>query len=447
MRKHYNLIIYCIVLLLCLILLLPLCVGIWFQQKFPKFVSNLGKAYGGKAHVITYQRGWFTSHAVISVLIPAKSLKQNQKAHFLTINEKIWHGPYVFSRINGYKKLHFATALVETKFSNQYGDLKAITTLHFDGSYYSILHSNHLTLPRINHIIRISGINWQFTLSHNSRLLSSNLKLSNLEETSRESNVLPQVWKKPNLKIRNLNYVLQVNDKHQPWQKQQKLNASSITVSKNRKNTIQLSQIMLSEQSKQIQRGLAVSVKLSARSLQTSMLIAQPFTLKASIKGINTSIYQKLIQQARSVLHNQDTKKMQRKLESSLTQLLASGLSVNLDYLHLNTPQGLLRFSGYGSINSKAITRISDLASDFVGQLKLSLPKQWLEKQLSHFYTDQRLPVTTKQNLSNAAAMGQINYWVAHKKLVRDKDNLNAVIKVNNGKLFINGIQVLSINQ
>jgi uncharacterized protein YdgA (DUF945 family) len=85
----------------------PAITGYYFKQNYIAFIHALNTTYATRITILSYNAGWFSSHATLKITAP-----EANDMTTLTLDESITHGPFIFNQAK--HPLTFAMATIQS---------------------------------------------------------------------------------------------------------------------------------------------------------------------------------------------------------------------------------------------------------------------------------------------------------------------------------------------
>jgi uncharacterized protein YdgA (DUF945 family) len=459
-----------------LVLLFTLILGSYYfmgwgtERVLRNNLAIMNHNHGNIIELKTYSRGWFTSDALIKWVVkvpePATfriphSLLMSDRVYVTEIPLHIFHGPIAWPK----HKFRFGLGYVESRV--------LIPTL-YDREYNSVFDKNHSVKPVLKITALVSylantrlqleipafsllkqnktdqfkwlGMITDVKLSGNKTHLAGHLAVDGFSWIEGEMRgVIGSVKSEYNLR-RTLDNVY-LGNAH--------LQLASGTLIKGHQQLAQVNDADFSSENN-VQDGLFHSRLLfSVKNLAVNRFKFGESHADVSVTNLDSKTLENMNRKVtQSHSHAQEDK--QRTLLAlvpDLPMLLSKGAQININNLQLTLPEGVLKGNIHISFPTQAVYNPLQMMQKLTGngtiRLSSNLVKNWLQNiikaKLQHTN-----PGSALDNQYNTLVTDSIDAQVAHKLaekidyltaagiLVKDGDDFIMILKLENGKLFIN---------
>jgi hypothetical protein len=452
MRKGFIKVAVIIVVLLIVLIFLPFIVGIVVKNNTNNILRSVLMTPKIKAEVVSYDRGWFHSSAVVKISIP-ETMDANAKPLSFEVKEVVGHGPFVHTA-SGWD---FAkAAIVITSMSKDY-------PLNISGS---LSFANNLTASA-----KVSS--WKFfsktkqsgsktkqsgSLDNWQSLFKSNISSGVSTVSSRVDNLmfkLPMQGKQR--KDQDQDITMNVKNAHghsdfnvkNPW-----LNArgksvvGEMTIGSGKHINV-IRHIVMHTHSIAKNDVFGMGFDLTALSLETAA--AGKFShivISASANGLSVSKLTSLT----TLLHKfnaatgQERKELSQSVNAALMSALANNLDLQIKKFSVITPQGPfdlnldLKLPKQGTTTPSYFVILAAMQAD----LNVNMTKTWLHKVLTAAMSKQDPSLSDAQSKldklvpKTEQAMNRINNWIKDGALIADGNNLKIHLEYHDGQLKVN---------
>lgn len=116
LRKSYRL---AITFVLSVALLGPFFIGKRFAQLYPEYLQRISQHQNIKIELANYKKGYFTSKAILRLLIPSKD--PNGEYQVIQLAQKIYHGPILLTRLGHHLDINFNPVVIHTSIDGPLG--------------------------------------------------------------------------------------------------------------------------------------------------------------------------------------------------------------------------------------------------------------------------------------------------------------------------------------
>lgn len=151
-----------VMICLCIILIIPLFTGKYYQHRFYRVIST--PAIRPALQLDGYQRGWFKSDATYT--LSENSSRQESTLYQITVNDHISHGPIVYDPVE--KRWRFALAQITSLMSFKYGETQTVfkmnSVITLNGHIFTTFDAPDITLnPGNKFRITLNGVKINFS--------------------------------------------------------------------------------------------------------------------------------------------------------------------------------------------------------------------------------------------------------------------------------------------
>ena len=438
-RKLIISVLSLLIIVLGVLLIAPVFFGKALEKKYPQLVSNFSVNPNLKLEVASYNRGWFSSDAVLRATVTDNVLNSADSStidsKILTsfiINQKIHHGPIAaFKLKDGSWKLVAARAVAENTMQEGEATADALAVWTFANRFTAILRSPSIHVAQDNEKIDIEKIDGSINFAVNENNLKTNLKLHHLQywEKNIDSSPLVKTIDLTGLKI----FYHTSKNPNGLWYGKSLVRAENINLltNINENNPILLKRLDLNLKQKiDAQQKTSINLLTKIQAIKNDWLNVNNFKLNLLIDNLNSQSLAKLND---SVQNNESP-------YSLLFDLLSAGFQLNFKDLSFNTDKGPVAFHGQLTIPSQQANGNDPLFwvqifKKIVLTAELKVPVKELNQWLTTFYQSQS---GASQNAEEMARK-QIDYWTQNNIIIKQKDNYFAQLSIKEGNVLING--------
>ncbi len=466
-----------VVLLLLVLLAAPGGMGMLAQKRINQLVQQLPADSPIGLHIVSYKRGWFSSTMQLDVTL--NKIQHTPPIHFL-VNETIKHGPVIVDLNNKYMALGqaFATGELivpddEQAFFKQYVDqtnlLNSSLLLHLFGGFSLNFNIAELTIsdPADKSVkITLEGVSSSIEMNGRMDRLASNFQLQSFSGQSAQS-----IFALNNLEgDSNL-----AQTPHKLWLGKVNVQTNDASLNTDSKPVFDVKGIQYSSDSSETKGLLDASNNVSLQSVALYGADYGSGQVGLSVKNINAEPLEALkaltkeisqAQQAQSGLAA--TLKLQQKALQSrqlIFQILGRGVQFAIEPIAFKTPKGEIQgkftlnlpnllTDDKGNPVARPIITIGALVSNANSALSLSIPKVIVQEELQKSILQdmqavnqtQATPLTPEQ-LNDAATQRtteQVQNWVSSGFLIENGNNYEFSASYDKGQLLANGKPVFS---
>lgn len=186
MKKWLITIISIIIILAAILLVVPFITGKVIATRYQYFLDQVAQTKYLNVKVISYERHWFNSSAVIQItlnpqirVLPSQSPR---KPITVQVVQNIMHGPILYAPVDGHKKLLFGLAYIHSEVDKPRLNFWADTHLKFDGSisYNSKAPLISISLPQEKRSFVFKNINIEGNTELNFNSLSGKISVASM---------------------------------------------------------------------------------------------------------------------------------------------------------------------------------------------------------------------------------------------------------------------------
>lgn len=446
MRKLSTTLLTLALLLFLIVFGMPFLMGVWIQHEYPALIKRLSAHHHAEATVKQYTRGWFSSHAVIHVVIKPKWLKGKTHALDLIqfdINETILHGPVIFTQKNNATQWTLARALITNRINAKNIQLHSTTTWTLSNHLKTHFDASQLTLLSDTHTLKLTGFTGTTDYTKNTKKTTSTIKgkllsLIRVNPATQHTQILTL----QNIAINNTSHM-----RKGLWVGQRSIQIDNVTVKNETNKLLTIHSLLLRAQQSQHKKNTQLTLQINTGKIRYGDKTIGPTTLALTVANLNTDALSQLTQNANTLQTQPQTQHPFQQLQRPFVTLVSKGISLNVNNVRIDTPLGFFKATGHLKIppvdfaNLAYITLLSDMRLHI--SMSRALLASWLiehfkqqEKQArkTHF-NPKALHITTPK----ARAKLLIHTLIKHKQLIASGDQLEMTLTYVRGKLRING--------
>ncbi len=450
MRKTVISISGIILVIIAILLLTPLIMGPWSISAYQNQLSRIIQTLYAKNHVtvkvLRYHRSWFSAKADVRLTIklgPLKTPSQNQ-SHQLLIKQHLIFGPIIFTRnLLGRSKLYIAKIVVKNKSNTPGLKARSFARISFDNTLFESGSADHIVVRSPQQTIIINNLKNRLIYSPKNKTMRGDFNIASISSTQQITQ--KQAAMTVDLAIKNIQAIFNLQKQGLIWYGERHLKIGSLKAHSPKSQSTSISHLQLSLKQTQQNKKTTVVLQLQANAIHSPKIHLGTSQLTLNLKSLDSSAWQHFIYNAKSLgqLQYATTQTQWPTLVQPAIALISKGLAINLKNLHLNTPNGaVIANASFDIPKQTGKQNLISLTGKSTGQIELQMPKSWLLKQISQFYshhlTQSRLS-TEKHTSSKQLAEKTVDNWIADKTLLQANHHLLLKLELKNGALSING--------
>ncbi len=443
MKKWWIILSAILGLIFIVVFTTPIFMGLWIQKRYPQLIKDFNSPHVS-FELINYKTGWFSSVANLKINLRSAETSWTDDSPALasfTVNQKIQHGPLVIKKSSdGRRHLRLALALMQNISQSDNMQFKTDTVWTLNNRIDTQIDIDKILLGNDRQRIEINQLTGGIDFIPGPKRFISHLSLSHgaLYENNPEKagNNIVDLVKVMELTDFGLN--MDITKVKNIWYGARHFSAGKITIfpygggadvlvadnfvaNLTQTQHNELTDFEITNQIEQINEG-----QLTIGQLQLSL----------SLKNMNTDLLQVFAQNL------MDTSDYQRlKLYSNLIDLFAKGMTLDLSQLQFNTEEGPVSVSA--RINSPStnisISGILHLFENLNAQANAEVPKEWLRKNLTHYYENKHSENPQLKINPNFLAQQYIDHWLSRHLLILKDQQVFMNLQYKEGNLLING--------
>ena len=445
-----------VIIIASIALLLPLGMGFAVEHKYSQVLESLSRSEHIKMKLVSYQRGWFHSDAVVQVALTQPTVLEINKwlgnttgapVQFM-LNQRIEHGPLLHvSSQTGNRRLLFGRAVVKSSINTALGTIDSLTFAEFDGSLLSVINAPDLHIDNKAKKIRATVTDLTATL-----LLSADLNQIYASIDAPQANITtPDFLQKINNLSEQFSLRKSPSGLFLGWRTTKIGDASWETV--DHKSQIQLNGLTMQSQSAEKSAKMTYRLNAILNKAALDNTTYGPQQIKLSINNLDVPTLLALRKELTQITGSEGLSTTQLFRYNDLFMiLLGKGLELNVDKLSLVVASGNLTATMQVVLKPQTTTATS--LAGFLRYLDakthLELPDAMLTKILTTIGSS-----TMAQGMMGSLSYGesanpsaesaqrakqQIAQWVQKKWLIPEDDRYLLDLSYKNQQLMMNGI-------
>lgn len=428
---------------LFVIFVLPFFIGIWIQNEYPKVVDKLSANQGFSIKVLAYHRGWFSSDARIQIQLNDKLLKMEKYSGLSTnssisVNERIHHGPFIFTKnTDGKKEFLFAAALIQNNTKLAENHLQSNTEWSFGNTLNSHFIAKKLSFGSNQQKIQLNGLQGNFHYSPGSQhvKVDVNLKQARMQITPQGTHTKGGI-----ITISNVNSAGDYSTKGPLWYGIRKMSAGQVTVNTPEKTQIIIKNISANIQQRQKQLNTDIVLLFETQLFHGPNMQWGPAQLQLRISNLNTKSLINFMNRATAVQQIAQPKAAILMYQPFM-KLIGQGLTIKLDKFFLRTPKGPIDVNAELQIKPQSGSpSLPGIMKNLLAHASLQIPKPLLAQHLTDTYKKKPSHKhTALKTTPEKMAEQQIQHWISTNMLTQSGDILSMTVNFQQGKLLING--------
>jgi len=437
---------------LFIIFLTPFVIGILIEKNYPGIFEKLSRAPQVSSKIIQYQRGWFSSNAIIKVTLHSPRIRNYSES--VEIISHIQHGPVILEKLaDGSKKLLVAIAIMKNHSNTHFLKMKTRVVWQITGAIKGHVFPSSLVYQFLDGNLTISGVKGNFKLSRSFQEMSGKMSMDSGSLVLKNSNIVPPVIR-PLIKLNQMSSDVdfknvKFKDKRNKvigklWFGYRKVNIGKLTIFNREGHPFEFSNISLNMTSTQQDDKANLALRYGINQVKGSDLAVGPIQFAIAMDGLNS--------QALAQLTHQLTKEQQRrkltqrelaKFYQPALSLLGQGFIISLQKFNIGTAQGAVDLTAHITVPKQSgAPNFHFLADNLAASLQLKMPRIWLLHLLTHFFNHEdhqneangQQPQTAEQKANQS-----IEDWINNKILIQKDKDLLFDLTYKKGDLLING--------
>lgn len=441
----------------------PMLIGIDVETRYQLLLDQAEQA-GLVVADHDYQRGWFGSSSTalleLPVTVPESSNQVVEGKPKLVLHSDITHGP--FSQNHGFSLAEIHSELKSGEPVTDKSSASINTTIRFDGTGESLITSSGMPLSRKTKRVstEIKGLSVRITFDGDFREGSVALDISELSFHAVSGN---------RLKFSSANATSSYQIGHDGLSFDGgaiKVNQINLTGNSQASSAI-LEQPSLELSIKEESEHIDIVIEYLHQSLASNNSTYGPAKLRVGLENLSKKALEGIGQGIDQLF----TKRQPNNSKESLllaTLLITSGVellkyspAVAIEQLHLETPNGVVEGNASLQLTGMNLSRTihsSDILNRLTANGSLRIPeqsllnimekatlreiKQQFEQRRSNGEEIEQPDEATLKALSIAGAKARLDHLLQQQLLVRNGKSITTRVKMKNGLLMANGIQV-----
>ncbi len=442
MKKYWLIFSAIVGLMLVIVLSTPLFMGLLIQKRYPQLIKDFNTPHVS-FELVNFKSGWFSSIANIKITLrSAETGLTNDSSPLASfvIAQKIQHGPILIQKTkNGSRHFITALAIMQNKSLADNINFKTDTVWTLNNRINTLVDVQKILLGNDRQRIEINQLVGTISFIPSEHRFISQLTLANgsLFENNPEKvgNDIVDLVKV--MELTDFGLTMNITKVQSVWYGERHFTAGKITVfpyggadvlsadnfavNLNQTQHDELTDFELTNQIEQISEG-----QFKIGQLQ----------LAFSLKNMNTGLLQNF---AENLLNNSDFQRL--KLYSNLIDMFAKGMSLDLSKLQFNTESGPVMASAQinSPVTNITISGLLHLIENLNIQAHAEVPKEWLMKNLTHFYETKQSENPQLKINPDSLARQYMEHWLTHHLIIPKDQQVSMNLKYKEGRLLING--------
>lgn len=437
-------------LLIVLVLLLPWALGYLIQSHYHQMLAAIAKSGSVELRLVDYQRGWFSSKAVIEAKPTSAALLHLSEwskstvtpSIIFLITQDISHGPLLkVKALDGTTHWLIGRALIDTAAANKLGAIQSITLIRLNGSLLS-----SITAPELHYL----DLQSKLALRIKRLVLSLNVS-SNFKKVKLHLNL-------PQLSLQTADFLQTING----LSAQYDLSATSSGLFLGKKLTVidRVDWQTPDNQGKAEAKGLFIETNSLEKNGKVSYEINTVIShvkvndtdygsqeIKVSVNHIDAATLLKLSALLNNLRNSKKPPQQWSQYQILMTQLAHNGLDVNIKKIFFNTAWGRPQLTGrlYWLPSTTEEAAEQSLLNNLQANLHLQLPAYFLNTVLQYALRNKEIQQVfglseAGMSSSNIPLYVQqlLNKWVHNGWLIPVKDVYRVDLVYENQQLLIN---------
>lgn len=451
-------------LLLIVLVLAPGGMGIIAEKRLQQIVARWPTDTPFTVKILSYKRGWFRSNMLLDLAIPTNN---GTTIRHLQLNEKIIHGPVIFSpsrKAFGIGQAFAYGNLVvpanEQMNFKQYVDQTTLLTncvfLHLVDSVSIIFHAPKLSItsPMLGNKIMIDNFSTKIKLSAHLKEINSKSTLDTLTLQNADSTFTAT-------KLEGHGELEQ--DKYGLFLGNINFSVANAAMTAGNTAIFDLKNVVYSSNTTEKNDLIAGTHNAKIDYINVNNVTYGPAEFHGKIQNVNAVALAKLKKLTHAAdQNNLSEMQIQHKMQQLILRTIARGMQLNINELSIQTPNGEvaaklnlsmpdLMTDSNGKVNQKAHIAMAQLILRSAGSLEIVAPKAVISNRLQtmilaniqamqeevnpNTQVDMQQLTATAQQQANM----QLQNWVNAGFLIQKDDNYQFTAAFQQGKLLING--------
>lgn len=415
MVKRIVLFLMAVVILIALgIIISPMVIGHYLKTNYSKVLGHLMPGKNIHFKLISYQRGWYTDHAVVQMDLSQSKWRINGQSQ-ITFNQTIDVGPILRQPNGGFM---WQLARITTNYDKNGTKFQSTILVDLHKKVVATSTFNLVTISQKTKSTRITQAKTKMTLKKGMREIQANLgSLSSWQHSQ----------SMPSLSANGVQYHKTVLGKKPNTENSTAINMDSITVGNDPQKQIHAKHALIQRRSLNHGDNVTVNYRLYAKELSIGDLPTRTMEVDFTINDLSKALMASLSHDISNFFHPGHGKN-QWVVMQDVVKVLSKGLAVKLNKIFMTTPSGPVTVSGMLALPAaNGIAQILNPLADLHAQLQGQVPLPWLLKEIM---AHQKLK-------SKNAAMAKVNRWVKKGLLKQEKDAISFSLVYKNRQFYL----------